>query len=270
MQDQLAAITGTTGFDFLHVSDLHGRWILTSGGKDPGVSRRSKLFEQAVNRGTASVGVEVYSADDLFQQKPSLQQSMRLSLIPTPRAAPSDRREETCAMVIRAIAPLRDANGILVALLDGGVIINRDFQLVEVTAGVAHEINNPIAIIQRNLGVMRSELGDAAGAVDTEVELVLEQIRLIHTIVDNLLRYSRSARQSMHANIVDLQRIISDTLALVEHEASAQAVRVVVERSAENRIAIDAHELQQVLVNLLLNAIQASPRGASVQITCCD
>lgn len=173
-------------------------------------------------------------------------------------------------MVIRAIAPLRDANGILVALLDGGVIINRDFQLVEVTAGVAHEINNPIAIIQRNLGVMRSELGDAAGAVDTEVELVLEQIRLIHTIVDNLLRYSRSARQSMHANIVDLQRIISDTLALVEHEASAQAVRVVVERSAENRIAIDAHELQQVLVNLLLNAIQASPRGASVQITCCD
>ncbi|MFT5448843.1 MAG: two-component system NtrC family sensor kinase [Gammaproteobacteria bacterium] len=504
VRDQLTAIKGTAGFDFLHVSDLHGRWILTSGAEDFGVSRRSELLEQAVTRGTPSVGVEVYSADDLFREKPSLQESMRLSLIPTPRAAPSDRREETRAMVIRAITPLRDANGTLVALLDGGVIINRDFQFVdavrdlvygkgalpdgsigtvtvflddvristnvplkpgeralgtrvslqvrdhvlgrgekwldrafvvndwyisayepivdpggrrigmlyagfleapfraayvrtivivltllllgaalasavavfgaraiarriedmasvaralragedrrigdvgandeigalarqfdetldllklrndevrrfaegleatvetrtqelsdqnvrleesiallgatrrqlfaaeklaalgEVTAGVAHEINNPIAIIQGNLEVMRSELGDAAGAVDTEVELVLEQIRRIHTIVDNLLRYSRSGRQFIHPDIVDLQRIISDTLTLVEHEATAQAVSVVVERSGKNQIAIDAHELQQVLVNLLLNAIQASPRGASVRLTCRD
>ena len=59
VQDQLAAIKGTTGFDFLHVSDLQGRWTLTLGADDLGVSRRSTLLEQAVNQGAATVGVEL-------------------------------------------------------------------------------------------------------------------------------------------------------------------------------------------------------------------
>ena len=142
--------------------------------------------------------------------------------------------------------------------------------LGEVTAGVAHEINNPIAIIQGNLEVMRAELGDAASLVNTEVELVFDQVRRIHTIVDNLLRYSRSGAQMQRPSGVNLAQIVADTVALVEHEAAAFAVNVLVEQLQINPLAIDAHELQQVLVNLLLNAIQASPRGATVTLLCRD
>ena len=72
VQDQLAAIKGTTGFDFLHVSDLQSRWTLTLAAEDVGNSRRSTLLEQAANQGVAKVGVEVYAAHDLLQEGLSL------------------------------------------------------------------------------------------------------------------------------------------------------------------------------------------------------
>jgi two-component system NtrC family sensor kinase len=138
VQDQLAAIRGTIGSDCLHVSDLQEHWTLTMDVDDFGGSRRSTLLGQVAHQGVATVGVELYSADDLFQERALFQEWARLSLMPTPRAAPSERREETRAMVVRAIAPLRDVQGTVVVLFDGGAIINRDFQLVDAVRNLVY------------------------------------------------------------------------------------------------------------------------------------
>jgi len=122
--------------------------------------------------------------------------------------------------------------------------------LGEVTAGVAHEINNPIAIIQGNLEIIRAELGPAAQAVDTEIELILDQVHRIHVIVDNLLRYSRPIRRARQPLRMDTSRLIADALVLVEHEAAVHGVTVRVEHAAHNQVAIDAQEFQQVMVGV--------------------
>jgi two-component system NtrC family sensor kinase len=61
----------------------------------------------------------------------------------------------------------------------------------ELTAGVAHEINNPIAVIQGNLDLLREELGPAAAPVANEIRLIHEQVHRIRLIVTKLLQFAR-------------------------------------------------------------------------------
>src|SRR5690606_31546898 len=61
----------------------------------------------------------------------------------------------------------------------------------EITAGVAHEINNPIAVMQGNLDVVRSVLGDHADDVSTELRLIDEQIHRVNQIVTKLLQFAK-------------------------------------------------------------------------------
>src|SRR3546814_15106573 len=61
----------------------------------------------------------------------------------------------------------------------------------EITAGVAHEINNPIAVIQGNLDVVRSALGDQATSLKTAFRLLDEQVHRVNLIVTKLLQFAR-------------------------------------------------------------------------------
>jgi two-component system NtrC family sensor kinase len=142
--------------------------------------------------------------------------------------------------------------------------------LGELTAGVAHEINNPIAVIQGNMDVLRQELGSDVGRVQVEVDLVLEQIARIHAIVDKLLRYSRPSEYPSKLQEVEPNRLIDETLDLVEHELAAKSLQVDTHYEASNSITIDAQELQQVLVNLLVNAAHASDTGGRIAIATRD
>jgi two-component system NtrC family sensor kinase len=500
IQDQLAVMRETTGFDFVNVTDLQGRWILAHNLSPVGASKRGPLHRQVATWGTPSVDIEIYSAEDLEHESARLAEAATIPLVETPRSAPSNRTLEDRAMIIRAIVPVRDPKGTMVALLDGGVMLNNSFGLVdgirdlvygpdslaegsfgtvtlflddvristnvpvdageralgtrvsavvrnsvleqghtwvdyafvvndwyisayepivdvygkrvgmlytgfleapfryayyrtlgaallllslgmlvaslvvvrgatsifkpiesivavardirngkdtrvgnlakddeigelaeqfdatlnlltlrneqirqaaerlestvdertrelkeknqrleetiaqleaarqqlvsaeklaalgELTAGVAHEINNPIAVIQGNMDVLRQELGSDVSRVQVEVDLVLEQTDRIHAIVDKLLRYSRPSEYASKLQEVEPNRLIDETLVLVEHELAAKSLQVDTDYEATNSITIDAQELQQVLVNLLVNAAHASDTGGRIAI----
>ena len=137
--------------------------------------------------------------------------------------------------------------------------------LGELTAGVAHEINNPIAVIQGNLEIMQAELGGHGALVAEEMELIVEQVERVQAIVGKLLASTRRAREPAPEE-VSIAAAVEHAITLVAHEAAARDVRVSRGRVADAAVRIDAGELEQVLVNLLRNAIQASPRGATVDV----
>ncbi len=116
------------GFAFLHLVDRQGKWITVNGRS--GVSRPSRLVEQAWI-GEPSVGIEIYSAEHLKREGQALADSVRLRLLPTPRAVPTGRQLETRGMMIRAVFPVQDANGNVRAVLDGGVLLNGNFAFVD-------------------------------------------------------------------------------------------------------------------------------------------
>jgi two-component system NtrC family sensor kinase len=139
--------------------------------------------------------------------------------------------------------------------------------LGELTAGVAHEINNPTAVILGNMDVIISELGDRAAPIETEVNLIVEQVYRIRAIVDKLLQYSRPREYVGIVDLVNVSDIIDDTLLLVKHELAKQDTVVEKSYGAQGEVRINRQDLQQVLVNLLLNAAHAIPRGGKIELS---
>ncbi|MDH3452778.1 MAG: ATP-binding protein, partial [Gammaproteobacteria bacterium] len=139
--------------------------------------------------------------------------------------------------------------------------------LGELTAGVAHEINNPIAVILGNLDVLVKELGNQAAPVQTEIDLIVEQIYRVRAIVDKLLQYSRPAQYAGDTAAVDIKSLVDDTLLLVKHELVQKQAQVSSRLDAAQTVHINRQELQQVLVNLLLNAAHAIERRGRIEIS---
>ncbi len=127
----------------------------------------------------------------------------------------------------------------------------------ELTAGVAHEINNPTAVILGNLDLLVSELGPAIEPVSEEVELIVAQVYRIREIINNLLQYARPAEYAGYINDISIDEVITDTLGLVAHAIKHGSVEVTTSIRTERGIAINRQELQQVLVNLMVNACHA-------------
>lgn len=152
----------------------------------------------------------------------------------------------------------------------------------QLTAGVAHEINNPTAVILGNMDILIQEMGEHREGVQTEIDLIIEQVYRIRSITDRLLQYSRpnsTARASqldlvglpttettisqyaetspMSPAVVEVNDLIESSLVLVKQELSEKNITLHTEFGDIPSVSIDKLELQQVIVNLVLNASQA-------------
>lgn len=151
------------------------------------------------------------------------------------------------------------------------VIAEKLAALGELTAGVAHEINNPTAVMLGNLDVIVAEIGDALEPVQDEIDLVIEQIYRIKDITNNLLQYAKPDQYAGYMIETDVNAIIKKTLKLAHHLRSKKDYQVELSLHSTFMITINQQELQQVLVNLLVNAIQALPEKAGlVSIHSCN
>ncbi len=135
----------------------------------------------------------------------------------------------------------------------------------QLTASIAHEVNNPIAVIQGNLDLLRELLGpQAAARVAPELQLVDAQIERMRLIVTQLLQFARPGEFAGYVEALDTARVVDDCLVLVQHLLVNSRVTVQCELQATRTVAINRQELQQVLVNLLVNAVHAMEGGGTL------
>ncbi|WP_305046632.1 sensor histidine kinase [Geoalkalibacter sp.] len=122
-------------------------------------------------------------------------------------------------------------------------------------AGVAHEINNPTAIIRGNTELLLMELApDAPGR--EEAEEVKKQTERIARITDNLLAFAR--RREPHEDRLEIHGLLEEILAQLPHQIIMTHLRVKRHYADEvPRVKADAGQLRQVFTNLLINAVEA-------------
>ena len=140
----------------------------------------------------------------------------------------------------------------------------------QLAAGVAHEINNPVAVIQGNLDVLRETLGDAAEPAMAEIRLIQDQVFRIRLIVTKLLQFARPAEYAGYLEPVVLDQVVQDSLVLVAHQMKKSNVAVTLELHATRPVTVNRNELQQVLINLMVNALQAMPEGGTLLLASGD
>jgi len=97
--------------------------------------------------------------------------------------------------------------------------------------------------------------------------LIIEQVYRIRSIVDRLLQYSRPAEYAGYVDEVAVADVLSDTLPLVRHELNRKQVQLKESYATVDPVQINYQELQQVLVNLILNAVHAVEHGGEISLS---
>ncbi|EKO3407472.1 cache domain-containing protein [Vibrio fluvialis] len=129
--------------------------------------------------------------------------------------------------------------------------------LGELTAGIAHEINNPTAVILGNTELIRFELGDDAKRVEEEIDAIMLQIDRIRNITRSLLQYSRHGGVQDEITWQHVNPIIDESITLVKTGSKKRDVEFVTDLHAQSSVEVNRHQLLQILVNLQMNAIHA-------------
>jgi two-component system NtrC family sensor kinase len=135
----------------------------------------------------------------------------------------------------------------------------------EMAAAIAHEIRNPLTGISGVLSVVSRDFAadDPRREIFRQTHLLIDRL---NKSVESILHYSRPSLPQLQAVKVD--DIVEQTLLLVAGEAKKAHIQLLKERGDGEAITVDvdAHQIQQVLMNIVLNAIQASGAGGQVAI----
>lgn len=143
--------------------------------------------------------------------------------------------------------------------------MDRRAAMGELAASLAHELNQPLGAILRNAEAAKMLLASGAPQLQ-ELQEIVEDIRKDDKRAGELIRRMRTLlrRRELEAQPVELNAVARDTIELVAPEAASKGVRVDVEESAGPSVVIgDRVYLQQVLLNLVLNSMDAMAATAS-------
>ena len=134
----------------------------------------------------------------------------------------------------------------------------------QLTAGLAHEIGTPLNVISGRAEYMLRKMSPD-DALRSNLDSILGQIERITKLVNQLLNFTRT--RSLELRSVSLEPLIREVLSLVEHKCRDGRISVEVDCADHlPGIVADPDQLQQVLLNLLVNAIQAMPGGGRLTI----
>ncbi|HSS20340.1 MAG TPA: ATP-binding protein [Pyrinomonadaceae bacterium] len=133
----------------------------------------------------------------------------------------------------------------------------------QATAQVAHEIRNPLGSIRLGVSMLRDSVTDKEGL--NTIELVERGIKHLNKLVVDVAQFSR--RKALEQQNVDLHQLINHSLDLVADKIREKETPVEKTLSPETMIGHwDPDQLNQVFVNIIANAIDASPKRAAVSI----
>lgn len=136
--------------------------------------------------------------------------------------------------------------------------------LGRLSAGIAHEVKNPLNATMIHLELLKMQVGSNAAALE-HVATIVAQVRRLDEVVQGFLKFTRP--EDLQLQRVDVAKIINELMPVVSAEASNHRIDLKVEFPSDLPMAsADPGMLQQAFLNLALNACQAMPNGGRLRI----
>lgn len=137
-------------------------------------------------------------------------------------------------------------------------------ELGELSAGVAHEIRNPLASIRGYTQMAILEVGEHSG-VTHDLKVVLNEVDRLDRLIERFLSFTSPNMPSYE--ISDMNCIIEEMASFFEQQLRSKRLNLLFNLHNSSRFEFDCDQIRQVLINLILNAIQASHEGGQIMIT---
>lgn len=134
----------------------------------------------------------------------------------------------------------------------------------QLTAGIVHDVKNPLAVIKGLSEELREELGSDPAVLE-QLNAIRDNATRANTIVSDLMKFARQSTPEMTRR--DLRETVEASLRLTEYLARRAKVKYLPDLPAHSvLVTYDAQQLEQVLINLIQNAIQAMPNGGTLRV----
>ncbi len=134
----------------------------------------------------------------------------------------------------------------------------------QMAAGIGHEINNPIMNIMSLASLMDKDISGEQEALKKDIQAIQKEGLRCSRIVQGILNFARES-EPRYENF-DMAVLINDTVALLQHKFDRTGISLDINLEQPLYMDGDSGQLQQVLVNILLNAAHASPDNSSIGI----
>src|SRR5271170_3613678 len=139
----------------------------------------------------------------------------------------------------------------------------------KLTAGVGHEVKNPINAMVVYLELLRGKLtaggGEAFAGAQRHVDILSGEMQRLDRVVQTLADFSRP--MELHLREHDLRQVVGAVMELTAAEMQENGVQVVVDAPKESMmVRVDAQLMQQAVLNLLLNGMQSMPGGGALRV----
>lgn len=139
-------------------------------------------------------------------------------------------------------------------------------------SGVAHEINNPLAIVSAHSEDMLDRLNEEVFAPTPEeikgvLRIVSEQIMRCKQITERLLYFARRGKQGR--DLIDIGAATVNTVALLGHRTKQRQIYIYTSFEQGLFVLGNENEWQQVILNIMTNAVDASPNGGKIEVRGC-
>jgi len=137
--------------------------------------------------------------------------------------------------------------------------------LGELSAGVAHEIRNPLTGIATTAQVLKERLSGRGKEIEY-IDVILQEIKRLDDIINNLLIFARPLTPD--PTEFSIVSVLNEALQLLREEAEDRKVDLRMESGLENdRCILDGDQIKQVALNLILNGLQACGSGGEVVVS---
>jgi len=130
--------------------------------------------------------------------------------------------------------------------------------LGQIGAGIAHEVKNPLTGILGHAQLAREKIAKHVDAaeIDKNLEIIEKETTRCKNIIENLMKFARQEKALLSED--DIEKIVKNSIALIEHQLNISGVKVIQEITpALPKVVINANQIEQVLINLMLNAMHA-------------
>ena len=134
------------------------------------------------------------------------------------------------------------------------------------SSGIAHEVKNPLGIVLGGVEFLDMKLADAEKDVKTAVGKIKEAALRAAGIIDEMLKFAKPSEPNMET--LDANDVVREALSLFQYGVDSSHIHIVPAYAAHPlQIRADKNQIQQVILNLLLNAVEAMPGGGKVRVT---